>query len=206
MSIELFDEALTGRAVSAEYDDGSRELLDVARWVGGVDAADLALLDLMHGPTLDIGCGPGRLTAALTARGIDALGLDIAPGAVRMARDRGADVLHGSVFHPIPREGEWAHALLADGNVGIGGDPQRLLRRVRDLLRPGGQAHVEVGGHGARHGVVRARLRGRDGTSGSWFPWAHVSVGGLEPLAEAAGLSLVRVWEVGGRCFADLSS
>jgi SAM-dependent methyltransferase len=204
MSIELFDDALNGLEVRAEYDDGSGEVLDVSRWMGAVDAADLHLLSLIDGPALDVGCGPGRIAAALSARGIEAVGLDIAPGAVRIARDRGAQVLHGSVFGPLPRVGAWQHVLLVDGNVGIGGDPERLLRRTRELIAPDGSVHVEVGGGGARHGLVRARLRSADGAVGSWFRWAHVSMAGVEPLAATAGLSVENVWEVDDRCFVEL--
>jgi len=206
----LYDRALAGERCWIRHDDGSVHGLPVHSWlVGGGKpdhTFDQAVVGLCTGPTIDLGCGPGRFVAHLTKLGIPALGVDQSQTAVELARRSGAPALRRDVFERLPGTGRWETVLLADGNVGIGGDPQRLLRRVRDLLRPGGQAHVEVGGHGARHGVVRARLRGRDGTSGSWFPWAHVSVGGLEPLAEAAGLSLVRVWEVGGRCFADLSS
>lgn len=204
MSIELFDEALNGLEVRAEYDDGGGEVLDVERWMGAVDAADLHLLSLIDGSALDVGCGPGRIAAALSARGIDALGLDVAPGAVRIARGRGAQVVRGSVFDPVPRQGTWRHVLLVDGNVGIGGDPERLLRRAGELIAPGGSVHVEVGDVRGRHGLVRARLRSAD-VIGNWFRWAHVSLAGIEPLAVTAGLSLRRVWEVGDRCFVELS-
>jgi len=39
-----------------------------------------------------------------------------------------------SVFDALPAEGRWHTALLADGNVGIGGDPIRLLSRLRGLI------------------------------------------------------------------------
>ncbi|HEX7354658.1 MAG TPA: class I SAM-dependent methyltransferase [Mycobacteriales bacterium] len=204
MSLELYEEALTGTVVRAEYDTGGGHPLDVQRWLGALDAADLHLLSLIDGPALDIGCGPGRIAGALAARGVDALGIDIAPGAVRIARGRGVRVVHASVFGTVPRLGQWRHVLLVDGNVGIGGDPERLLRRARELLAPGGSIHVEVGGEADPHGPVRARLRSAAGRVGGWFRWAHVSLPGIEQLAEAAGLSLGRVWEVDGRCFVEL--
>ncbi|MFH8484565.1 hypothetical protein [Streptomyces longisporoflavus] len=36
------------------------------------------------GPVADLGCGPGRITAFLHARGIDALGIDLSPTSSRV--------------------------------------------------------------------------------------------------------------------------
>ncbi len=205
MSVDVYGAALTAELdLRAEYDDGVHELLDVHRWLGALDVADERLLARITAPALDVGCGPGRLAAALTARGVRTLGVDIAPEAVALARRRGARVVARSVFEPLPEEGSYAHVILADGNIGIGGDPLALLRRCQELLRPGGHVHVEVGAAGARHGVVRARLHGSDGTVGAWFRWAHVSMAGLEPLAAEAGLTIAETWEDSGRWFADL--
>ena len=44
----------------------------------------------------------------------------------------------------MPGAGRYAGALLLDGNIGIGGDPVALLRRVARLLAPGGAVVVEV--------------------------------------------------------------
>ena len=41
---------------------------------------------------------------------------------------RGGAALRRDVFAPLPGEGRWYTALLADGNVGIGGDPVALLQ------------------------------------------------------------------------------
>jgi hypothetical protein len=62
------------------------------------------------------------------------LGVDVSPAAVARAKGAGGAVLRRSVFDRLPAEGRWGTALLADGNIGIGGDPHALLRRVRDSL------------------------------------------------------------------------
>ena len=70
-----------------------------------------------------------------------------------------------SVFQPVPGEGGWDTVLLADGNIGIGGDPVALLTRCRELLAPAGRVLVELDppGHGAarRPRAARARRRAR---------------------------------------------
>jgi ubiquinone/menaquinone biosynthesis C-methylase UbiE len=47
--------------------------------------ADL-VRDAGGGPVLDVGCGPGHVTAHLRALGVDAAGVDLSPGMVEVAR------------------------------------------------------------------------------------------------------------------------
>ncbi len=69
----------------------------------------------------------------------------------------------------MPGAGRWRTVLLADGNIGIGGDPAALLRRVLALLGPGGRVLAEVDPPGTGARVEPLRLRsGR--TVGEWFP------------------------------------
>lgn len=184
-------------------EDGTSVLLDVDRWHGEVDDVESKLLASVRDPVLDIGCGPGRIGAALHAAGRTVLGIDPAPTAVAWARARGAPALCRSVFDPLPEEGSWETALLLDGNIGIGGDPTALLARVFELLRPGGVVIAEVASPGGRTGPLKVRLRSCDPDStGPWFPWARVSDDAFAPLAAAAGLVPRDTWHDGGRWFA----
>jgi SAM-dependent methyltransferase len=156
-------------------------------------------------PVLDVGCGPGRHVVALAARGMPALGIDITPIALRAARARGALVLERSVFDRVPGAGRWGSALLLDGNVGIGGDPTSLLRRVLSLLRPGGLVLVELGAPSTSRPMrtVRFELAGRPGP---WFRWATVPVDDLVALATRVGASVEERWCTDeGRWFATLA-
>ena len=165
---------------------------------------DDLLVGRCTGPTLDIGCGPGRLVAALTTGGIDALGIDISAGAVARARKLGANALRRCVFGPVPRAGSWRHALLADGNIGIGGDPAVLLRRVRGLLAPGGRVLVEVAAPGVGSTARELRLEDEFGALSEPFPWAEVGAGDVPRLASASGLALTESWNCSGRWFVEL--
>ena len=179
--------------------------LEPSRWHGPVGAAERALLVALSGPVLDVGCGPGRIVETVIHGGAVALGVDPAPAAVAMTRRRGCPVLQRSVFEPMPGEGRWGTVLLWDGNIGIGGDPERLLRRCRELLRPGGVVVTELEPPGTRSRTCRARLE-RGGQRGSWFGWSVVGADAVVDLARSAGLVTDSVASTpDGRWFAHLS-
>ncbi len=175
------------------------------RWLGRAAAEDERLLDRAVGPVLDIGCGPGRHLLALARRGVDCLGIDVTPSAVRLARSRGATVVEGSIFGPVPASGTWATALLLDGNIGIGGDPVALLTRVSSVLRPGGRILVELSGPGTSGASEQARVE-HDTVTGPWFGWAAVGASCIEAITAEAGLRLDRAWGSGGRWFAQIDT
>jgi SAM-dependent methyltransferase len=174
--------------------------LPVDRWHGPPDEVELALLDTLPDPVLDVGCGPGRIVAALGAVGRPALGVDPSPAAVAEARRRRAPVLARSVFGPLPGEGRWGTVLLLDGNIGIGGDPEALLMRAGHLVRPGGQVVAEVEPPGVATRSMTTRLESARGVS-PWFAWARVGADRFEPLVAIAGLQAIGLDIVGERWF-----
>ncbi len=205
-AIDVYDQALLRKgSLRLLRDDGGHDVLDLERYAGTVDATDSELCDRCAGPTLDVGCGPGRFVAALMARGVPCLGVDVAPMTVAAARAAGANVLHRSVFAPLPAEGRWSRVLLLDENVGIGGHPAALLSRVRELLAPDGLALVEADPHGERddHGLVQ--IEDEHGRTSQPFPWAHLGAASIARVAANAGLDLVEAWTVRGRSFVSLS-
>ncbi|GAA3248639.1 class I SAM-dependent methyltransferase [Nonomuraea helvata] len=200
---QLYADALGGAITELEYVDGRRVALEAARWFDLIDG-DEALLERCASPTLDIGSGPGRLTVALTRRGVRALGIDITPRAVALTRRAGGFALLRDVFDEVPGSGQWTTALLADGNIGIGGHPEALLRRVRQLVRPGGTVLAEVASPDTRSRVDRVRLR-IGSRAEDWFGWATVSMSDIERLAHASGFPEVERWTAHGRWLACLS-
>lgn len=195
MSESLYAAGLRGEVLVVVRDsDGSTVPLDAARWHGPARGADRTLLHRVDGPTLDIGCGPGRLAAALTRRGIPCLGIDPVEVSVRLTRRAGGHAIRRSVFERVPYAGTWACALLADGNVGIGGDPVRLLRRVGELVAPAGRVLVEVDRPCSGSGRRRIRLEDDAGRIGRWFPWARLAADEVDAVAASAGWVVRSRW------------
>lgn len=201
-----YDAALrTGGDLYVRRAGRSRVPVDVARWMSAADAADASLLARCVGPTLDIGCGPGRLAAALVHRGIPVLGVDVSREAVRLTIAAGAACLRRSVFEPLPGEGRWSGALLADGNVGIGGDPPALLDRVAALLRRDGVLLAETDPDDAdAHERFAVRVEDARGARGRPFRWARVGCAALARLAPAHGFAADATWRHSGRAFVAL--
>jgi SAM-dependent methyltransferase len=205
-ALSLFDQLLlkgsSGESASLTMHDplGGSQTLDAAAWCRRSLPGDVGLVSRCWGPTLDVGCGPGRLTAALNDSGVPALGIDVSRTAVRLTRLRGASALRRDVFSAVP--GQWSHVLLADGNIGIGGDPARLLRRCRELLAPGGHLHVEVAAPDVLPWSGAVRISTSDGLTSSPFAWAVVTGDALRSLA--LGFFVGEVWQEAGRCFMTL--
>ena len=194
----IFAQALQGEPCAVIGLDDEPRVLPMSEWTREADRDDHALLDLCEGATLDIGCGPGRLTAALARRRQVALGIDVVAEAVGQTRERGGSALHRDVYDTVPGEGRWHTALLADGNVGIGGDPVALLRRVREVIDPRGRAVVEVAGPGVELKTVWATLQ--SGTTRSRpFRWSVVGLEDIDDLAARAGLAVTDRHPIGPR-------
>ena len=200
--VDVMDAAFAG--VACEGVDGTGAVLPLPahHWLGDPDQGDHRLfLDHCSGSTLDVGCGPGRLVGALAARRLVTMGIDVSQEGVRQARARGAQAVLGDVFGPVPRSGEWDHVLLADGNIGIGGDPVRLLDRV--MPSSGAAERRSWRSSLQTSGVVLHRLRLRMGAHTSApFRWASVGADAVRSLATEAGLDVTAWRRAAGRCVA----
>ena len=205
-----YSEALTtGRGpLFLRRADGWLMPLEVERWCARADAADMKVLEHCEGAVLDVGCGPGRLVAELAARGRPALGVDVSEAAVTRTVRLGGQALQRSVFEPLPGEGRWDTSLLIDGNIGIGGDPIALLRRMSQLLNQDGLLLAEtvpdrdVDERVTVH-VVRITAD-THGPAGPPFPWARLGTPALLRLATHAGWRPERQWTADGRSFVAL--
>ncbi|MFC5954070.1 methyltransferase domain-containing protein [Streptomyces pratens] len=205
-SADPYSDALrTGRGpLFLRRTDGWLLPLDVERWCAPADAADLEVLARCEGTVLDVGCGPGRLVAALGARGRRGLGIDVSEAAVARTVRCGGQALRRSVFDPLPGTGRWGTVLLMDGNLGIGGDPPALLGRLAQLLAPGGLLIAETAPQPDVDERVLVQVTDARGTPGPPFPWARLGTPALLRHADRAGWHPDARWSTGDRCFVAL--
>jgi len=201
---DVFSSALRGEACHIVGLEPVPVRLPVATWSSRADTDDVALLAHCVGPTLDIGCGPGRMTQHLAELGHPVLGIDVVAEAVAQTRARGVAALQRDVFDPLPGESQWGTALLADGNIGIGGDPRALLTRAGTLVRPGGLVVVDLAapGAGVRTRTVRIQTRLRRSRP---FPWSVVGADAIGAVSTGTGLVVLGLHRQDDRWFAVLT-
>lgn len=202
-TLRAFDTALAGGPSRLLFSDGSHVDLEVMRWGAAASGDDSWLVDRCTGPTVDLGCGPGRLVSALAQRGVPVLGVDESWVAAVHCHRRQATMVCQDLFAPLPTEGSWSHVLLADGNVGIGGEPARLLGRAARLLAPGGTVLVEADTRAELFWQGEVRVVS-DGVVGDPLPWAVVGIDVLAGLGAALGLATT-ARHAGDRAFLELT-
>jgi SAM-dependent methyltransferase len=143
------------------------------------------------GPVLDVGCGPGTVTAYLAERGLDVSGVDLSPRMIESARR----------LHPECRFSVGSATDLDLGEASLGGLlgwwslfnlPRDVLPQVLALfaraLKPGG--HFITGTHVGDEDAVRTEAYGGvpvRWTTHKWRPEqleALIEQAGLRPVAE----------------------
>lgn len=107
-----------------------------------LDRALLAMFAEEVGPgaeVLDVGCGPGNITAHLAGLGLAAAGLDLSPGMIDVAHHRYPELSFdvGSVLE-LPATGRFAGAVAMYSLIHFDLDTlQVALERIQGALRPG---------------------------------------------------------------------
>ena len=168
---------------------GAGELAD-RPWLRAVLAA-FAETVRGRGPVLDVGCGPGSVTAHLAGLGVDVAGVDLSPGMVAQARR-----LHPGLRFDVASATELDLAESSLGGVlgwwSLFNLPRDVLpgvlRSFAGALVPGGQ--VLVGTHVGEGDLVRTQGYGGvpvTWTTHLWRPEqlsAMLADAGLEPVSE----------------------
>lgn len=141
------------------------------------------------GPVLDVGCGPGQVTAYLAERGLDVSGVDLSPGMIENARR----------LHPQCRFSVASATDLELDAESLGGVlgwwslfnlPREVLPQVlasfARALKPGG--HLLTATHAGEGDLVRTEAYGREGVRWTTHRWRPEEFAGV---IEGAGLRVV---------------
>ena len=157
--------------IAADYaerlpDTRAEAPLDLAMVDAFVAAVLADVTDPSHSPVLDAGCGAGRMSAYLAARGVSVCGVALSPGMLAMARRDHPefDFAVGSLAELPCADGEFAGVMLWYSIIHTppAGVDAVLAEAVR-VLHPGG--HLLVGfqsGTGVRDVSPAARRFGHE--------------------------------------------
>lgn len=162
--------------LSQETDHSSRRVDEIGRIVDWLDAQ----LELDGRRVVDLGCGPGLYARRMAARGAHVTGVDFSAHSLDYARGRNmerveyleADYLEDD----LPRGFDLAVLIYFDYCAMA---PQRrahLLRRVRDLLVPGGYFVLDLPGPGAFDAVEDSMVIEERLMDGFFAPGDYVGV------------------------------
>jgi SAM-dependent methyltransferase len=160
------------RRSGRSWDDSYRE--GPPPWdAGGPRSAVVRLCDqgAFLGPVLDAGCGSGEDALAIAARGIEIVGVDVAPTAIRQARDKAASRGIAATFLvadalQLHRLGQTFQSVLDCGLFHTFDDEERAVyvERLAAVTTPGSVLHLlcfndMVPGSGGPRRISRSELR-----------------------------------------------
>ena len=108
------------------------------------------MVRLARGLVLDLGCGVGRHLLYLQAKGLQVVGLEIAPGLAKACSERGAEHVMVADMRCLPfRDASFDTIMCLGNTLGVGGSPAGVLAILRELLRK-----AETFGLGTPHFIV----------------------------------------------------
>ena len=179
----------------------------VRRW----PTVERRALRFVRGRVLDVGVGAGRVALELQARGREVVAIDVSPGAVEVARNRGVSDVRLLAFEEVDASlGHFDTVVLYGNNFGLFGSrakARRLLRRLRPFVErivatsndpyatedPAHLAYHERNrARGRMSGQLRLRVRYRD-LVGPWFEYLIVSPDEAADIVESTGWQLCRL-------------
>lgn len=179
----------------------------VRRW----PAVERRALRYVRGRVLDVGVGAGRVALELQARGREVVAIDVSPGAVEVARNRGVSDVRLLAFEEVDASlGHFDTVVMYGNNFGLFGSrakARRLLRRLRpfvarivatsnDPYATEDPAHLTYHernrARGRMSGQLRLRVRYRD-LVGPWFEYLIVSPDEMADIVESTGWQLRRL-------------
>ena len=140
---------------------------------------------------LDLGCGTGILTKKLAEMGCSVIGTDASPEMVAAARELGVEAFLADA--QTLKMDEKFDAIMSNAAIHWMPDHYAVVRRVWNLLKPGGRFAAECGGEGCvriiREGMKIALIkRGIDYKARN--PWKYPELGAFSKILENQGFQV----------------
>jgi SAM-dependent methyltransferase len=167
-----------------------------------------------RGRVLDVGCGAGRHSLYLQAKGLDVTGIDNSPLAIKICRQRGLKKARVMAFKDVGKfkPDSFDTVIMMGNNFGLFGSfklAQTLLKKLHRLTSPDAliiamtrdpyatNDPAHAGYHklnrkrGRMGGQLRIRVRFK-GVIGSWFDYLLVSKDELKTILKNTGWGVER--------------
>jgi trans-aconitate methyltransferase len=158
-------------------------------WRYGADL--LQILEPRNGERiLDVGCGTGQLTAAITRSGAEVVGLDYSPDMLANARKNFPDltfVVGDAARFEFP---EHFDAVFSNAALHWVKDAAGAARSIAGALRPGGRFVAEFGGKGNIASVLNALRAVLGPNADQRSPWYYPSIGEYSTVLEKHGFEV----------------
>jgi len=171
------------------------------------------------GRVLDIGCGAGRVPLHCQGKGLDVVGVDNSPLAVKVCKERGVKKVRlMSVTQITKKLGIFDTIIMFGNNFGLFGNPKRakwLLKRFYGMTSPEGKiiaescnpyltkAKVHLEYHklnkrrGRMPGQIRLRIRYKK-IIGRWFDYLLVSQKEMADILKGTGWHISHTFDENG--------
>jgi SAM-dependent methyltransferase len=172
-------------------------------------AREKSAIRVAKGRVLDIGCGAGRHSLFLQAKGLEVTGTDVSPLAIRVCRARGLrDARLMSIDDVGPSLGKFDTILMLGNNFGLFSNKIKarvLLRRFLKMMNPKGRiiaesleiykppvdpahrrCHLMNRRRGRMPGQVRIRIRYRS-LATPWFDYLLASKKEMKEILKGTG-------------------
>ena len=142
---------------------------------------------------LDVGCGTGHLTAQIAACRAVTCGIDQSPEMIRQAREKFPELRFEVMDAREISLGESYDAVFSNAALHWIKEPERVIRGIVKVLKPGGRLVAEFGGKGNVAGLMEAAeyawKKLRPGTPIE-SPWFYPGVAEYAGLLERHGLEV----------------
>ena len=143
---------------------------------------------------LDIGCGTGQLTAAITRAGAEVIGIDSSPAMIERARGNVPGLRFEVADLTEIEYREEFDAVFSNAVLHWVREADAAAEAIRRALKPGGRFVAEFGGHGNTRMLLEAVWHAMEALGirepDRYNPWFYPTIGEYAALLERHGLAV----------------